>query len=57
MVSAALGGQSVMQIGNSVQRISIDDAKTLYELATQMQNDETDDGSSGLALVRKGEKV
>lgn len=56
MVSAAVGGSSLTINGRTIGRISIDEAKKLYELATQQESDESDTGS-GLALVRYGERV
>lgn len=56
MMSAAVGGGMLSINGRSIQRITIDDAKKLYELAIQMQNDESSDSSNGIALVRYGER-
>lgn len=49
MMSAALGGANYMINGRSFGRISIEDAKKLYELAQQNIADETNDGGMGLA--------
>lgn len=58
MVSAAVGGGELrMPDGRSIGRISIKDAKTLYEFADQMSNDESTESPGGLALVQFGERV
>jgi hypothetical protein len=57
MVTAALGGQNLSIGGRAIGRISIEDAKKLYELAQQMVNDETTESSGGTALVQFGERV
>jgi hypothetical protein len=57
MVSAAMGGADLTIAGWRIGRISIKDAKELYELATQMAADESTEASSGIALVQYGERV
>lgn len=57
MVSAAVGGDTLTIAGRTIGRISITEAKKLYELADQMQNDESTDAAGGTALVQFGERV
>lgn len=57
MMTAALGGSQLTINGRMIGRISIDDAKKLYELATQSESDESSTDNSGIALVRYGERV
>lgn len=57
MVTAALGGGTLAINGRTIGRISISDAKALYEMADQMVNDESSDASNGIALVQYGERV
>lgn len=57
MVSAAVGGGTLSISGRTIGRISITEAKSLYELAEQMIADESTDSSGGIALVRYGERV
>lgn len=58
MLQAAVGGVGVMQVGTNVQRLNVDQLKKLYELAEQMESDETaSDTGGGIALVRYGERV
>jgi len=57
MVSAAVGGGTLSINGRTLGRISITEAKTLYELAEQMLADESNDSGGGTALIRYGERV
>jgi hypothetical protein len=57
MMKAALGGSQLTINGRLIGRISIDEAKKLYELATQAESDESSTDNSGTALVRYGERV
>ena len=57
MVSAAVGGGTLSIEGRSIGRISISEAKTLYELAQQMQADEAAGTHGGNVLVKFGERV
>lgn len=57
MVRAAVGGAQLSIAGRSFGSISIDEAKKLYELASQMEVDESTDSSGGTALVQYGERV
>lgn len=57
MVSAAVGGSQLTINGRSIGRISITEAKALYELADQMERDESTDSNGGTALVNIGERV
>ncbi len=60
MITAALGGDELTINGRHIARITIDDAKTLYELATNMTAVEEAaacDGGGGVALVQFGEKT
>lgn len=57
MVTAALGGGTLAINGRTIGRITIADAKKLYEMADQMAQDESTEGGSGIALVQYGERV
>lgn len=57
MMSAAVGGNTLSINGRSIGRITIDEAKQLYELAQQMIADETSGSEGGIALVKYGERV
>jgi hypothetical protein len=57
MVQAALGGQSVLQLGKTVQRITPEQAMKLYEFASQASADEASDTGGGNGLVEYGERV
>jgi hypothetical protein len=57
MVSAAVGGSTLTIAGRTLGRISISEAKALYELATQMEQDELNGATGGTALVQYGERV
>ena len=58
MMSAAVGGNELrMQDGRSIGRISIAEAKALYELADAMDAAESDESPGGIALVQYGERV
>lgn len=57
MVNAAIGGNTLTVNGRSVGRITIDEAKKLYDFAVQQIEDESTDGAGGIALVRYGERV
>jgi hypothetical protein len=53
MLSAALGGASLTINGRIIQRITIDDARKLYELATQMvESDLAGESGGGNVLVQ-----
>ncbi len=56
MMGAALGGANFSINGRMLGRITIQDAKTLYELAQQNIADESDTGG-GIAIVRVGEPI
>jgi hypothetical protein len=59
MVASAMGGNTISVNGRNLGRISIDEAKKLYELATQMVADEAAASTGtdgGLALVQFGER-
>lgn len=56
MMSAAMGGATYSIKDKSFGRISIKDAKALYELAIQMQVDEAVDSGGGIAIVQYGER-
>lgn len=52
MVTTALGGSTLTINGRTIQRITIDDAKTLYELATaQVAAEQAGCNGSGNILV------
>lgn len=55
MMSAAVGGAQLSIGGRSIGRISIEDAKKLYQMAEQMEADESGNGG-GIALVQFGER-
>jgi hypothetical protein len=55
MVSAAVGGGTLTINGRSIGRITISDAKKLYEMAVEAENDESTDSGGGIALVQYGE--
>ena len=57
MITAAVGGSNYAINGRSFGRISIKEAKELYELATQMIADESTESGGGIALVRYGERM
>lgn len=59
MLSAAVGGAELrMPDGRTIRRISVDDAKTLYNTAIEMQAAEANaESGGGNALVRFGEAV
>lgn len=56
MMQAAVGGNTLQINGRTIGRIGIEDAKKLYELAIQMQNDDDTSSENGLALVQFGER-
>lgn len=56
MVQAAVGGATLTVGGRAIARISIGDARKLYELAERMIADEAGTGG-GIALVKYGAKV
>lgn len=56
MMSAAVGGSQLSISGRNIGRISIKEAKALYDLATQMIGDESTDAGNGLALIQYGER-
>lgn len=55
MVSAAVGGGTLTIAGRNIGRITIDQAKKLYEFADQMEQDEAVDSGGGTAIVEYGE--
>jgi hypothetical protein len=57
MISAAVGGGTLTINGRTIGRISIADAKLLYETATEQVNAESTDAAGGIALVKYGERV
>lgn len=55
MMTIALGGTSMrLPDGRTIERISVEDAKALYEVATANASAE-DSSGGGIALVRFGE--
>ena len=56
MITAAVGGGELTINGRHIGRISIKDAKLLYEFATQAVTDESTEGGGGTALVQYGER-
>jgi hypothetical protein len=60
MISAAVGGNTLVIGGRTIGRISIKDAKLLYEMAEEMEEAEetgADTSNGGFALVQYGERV
>lgn len=57
MVNAAMGGNTLTINGRTIGRISITEAKKLYEMAEDMIAAESTDASGGTALVQFGEAV
>jgi hypothetical protein len=58
MITAALGGDELTINGRHIGRITVDDAKTLYDYATEQANAEAStDNGGGIALVKYGERV
>lgn len=57
MLNSALGGSTLSINGRAIGRISIKEAKELYETATTMMNDESTDAGGGTALVQYGERL
>ena len=59
MMSAAIGGGELrMPDGRSIKRITIEEAKELYNLATQMAAaEDSSDAGGGDVLVRRGSAV
>jgi hypothetical protein len=58
MVSSALGGSRLVVNGNDITRISIDDAKKLYQLADEMIAIEGGDANvDGRALIQFDDAV
>lgn len=57
MLTAALGGGELTISGRTIRRLSITEAKALYEMAIQMIEDEAGTSQGGVALVRYGERV
>lgn len=55
MVGAAMGGANLMINGRSLGRISISEAKKLYEMAEDMIAAESTDAAGGIALVQFGD--
>lgn len=51
MISAALGGGELIINGRTIQRISIQDAQTLYALATEMVDAEAAGAAGGGNLL------
>jgi hypothetical protein len=57
MVSAAMGGSTLSINGRSLGRISISEAKKLYEMAEDMIAAEDTSSLGGIALVQYGDPV
>jgi len=57
MMSAAVGGANVSIAGRSLGRITIEEARKLYELAETMEQIEAGAGTGGTALAQYGERV
>jgi hypothetical protein len=56
MVMAAVGGQQVLTVGKTVQRITPQEAQDLYEFAKEQAAIEAAGGPM-IALVRRGERA
>ena len=57
MIDAAMGGNTLSMNGRAIGRITINEAKTLYDLAQQMIAAEANDAdTAGIALVTFGEE-
>lgn len=56
MMARSLGGASVRTGIVAVDRMTIDEAKKLYELAITNLNDESPDSAGGIALAKYGER-
>lgn len=57
MMSAALGGSELTINGRRIGRITIAEAKVLYDMAQTEIANENPDSSGGIALVKYGERV
>lgn len=57
MMQAAVGGNTLSINGRMIGRISIKEAKDLYELATQMESDESEGETGGIGLAGYGERA
>jgi hypothetical protein len=57
MVSAAVGGGTLTIGGRTIGRITISDAKKLYEMADQAEQLEAGESEGGTALVQFGERA
>lgn len=59
MMTIAVGGTSMrMPDGRSIERMTVEDAKALYEVAIANANAETDpDSGGGIVLVTRGSVV
>lgn len=57
MVNAAIGGTSLSINGRQIGRISIEEAKKLYQLAQDQIAAESSVSNNGIALVQYGERV
>jgi hypothetical protein len=57
MVSAAMGGSELTVNGKHIGRISVEDAKSLYNTAQEMIVLEGDGADAGNVIVRLGEEV
>lgn len=55
MISAALGGATLRVNGRELGRISMADAKALYEFANQQMIDEQNPGDGGIILLVSGD--
>jgi hypothetical protein len=55
MVSAALGGNTMTINGRVVGRITIEEAKSLYQYATEQANVEANGENGSIALVCYGD--
>ena len=57
MVNAAMGGSTLSINGRMIGRITITEAKKLYEMAEDMIAAEDTSSANGTALVQFGERV
>ncbi len=57
MVSAMLGGANLTINGRNIARVTPEEARKIYEWATEMELLDSGDAPGGLALVRWGERV
>jgi hypothetical protein len=57
MVSAAVGGGTLTIAGRTIGRISIAEARSLYEMASEQARVEGSDVNGLIALVERGERA